>query len=44
MTRKKGEKKIETKDWGKFKIRKNGRLIISIDLGEKKEIIRVTPI
>jgi len=35
-----GDKIIRTKDWGDFKLRKNGRVILSIG----NEIIKVTPI
>lgn len=34
-----GDKIIRTKDWGDFKVRKNGR--ITVKIGD--EIVRVTP-
>jgi len=37
---KKGSKYIFTKDWGNFKLRKNGRFSFLIGKGKKGEIVK----
>lgn len=39
-----GETVVKTVGWGNFKIRKNGRIFMSIGEGANREIVRVSPI
>ncbi len=39
-----GDKIIKTKDWGSFKLRKNGKVILSLGTGNKRDLVRVTPL
>lgn len=39
-----GERIIKTVGWGNFKIRKNGKIYLSIGEGVNKEIVRCSPI